>query len=693
AGTGFVTVEPDRDGVVRRIRMMGESGGSVWPQLALAAAGRELGGPWPAQVESTPHGVRLIAGGFTREISTDRQGRMLIRWDPDRRPPRLRASQVAGPWREGQKLHANRRLAAVACWQVASLARKLPTDRARELYWSCTGLSEELDELHAARLAAQRREVLDQPDPNAPSADALAEQESQTEQQLQQLLMELADILTAPEHVEGVLAGDADQDPPDLAARQRRVDDLLRLIKRARSAEPALEEAIAEYRREIARRVKGKTVLIGSTATGAADFVPTPVGHRTPGVDVHAAILRTLLSGCFLREAGVGWNLLAIVLCGGAVTLLATFRPVLQAAVASAAVLLAFGWLNVVGVFVCGGVWVALVAPLAAMGASFLVVTAYRQLTEERARRRIRGMFSQALSPELVDRLLEDPQMARLGGERREITCLFSDLAGFTSLSRRLGSAGTVALLNRYFDRVTDVVQHGRGGYLNKFLGDGVLALFGAPVQQPDHAGRALHAALDCHRQVAELNAILAEEGADARLGLRVGVASGESMVGNCGSSERMDYTAIGDCVNLASRLESACKFFAAATLVDARAWESAKTPDLLARPLGSVWITGVSDPVEVWELLSLRADATADQIDAADRFAQAVERLQRGDYAQAAETFQRLRDAAPADRTAEVFAELSSQLATGARVEKLTCPVGDGTVRIAVAGIEGFER
>ena len=154
----------------------------------------------------------------------------------------------------------------------------------------------------------------------------------------------------------------------------------------------------------------------------------------------------------------------------------------------------AFNASVVFGVMNC---WLAVWHPLMAMVAGFAMVTAYRQLTEERAKRRIRALFAHAMSPALVDRLLEDPSVARLGGERRVVTCFFSDMAGFTSLSERLGEQGTVSLLNRYFDRMTDVIQNRNGGYLNKFLGDGLFVFFGAPVFQDDHPARAIRAAID----------------------------------------------------------------------------------------------------------------------------------------------------------------------------------------------------
>ncbi|MCP4377267.1 MAG: adenylate/guanylate cyclase domain-containing protein, partial [bacterium] len=201
-------------------------------------------------------------------------------------------------------------------------------------------------------------------------------------------------------------------------------------------------------------------------------------------------------------------------------------------------------------VFAWWGIWLAFVAPLGAMLLSFMFVTGFRQLTEERAKRRIRDMWAKGLSPALVEQILSNPALASPGGRKTELTSMFSDLAGFTPLSESLGPHETVALLNRYFDGVTDIVQNQCAGYLNKFLGDGVFILFGVPIFEPDHPSRAIDAALLCQAEAEKLNEKLAAElGEKVKLKVRIGIHSGEAIFGNCGSTDKTDFTAIGDCV------------------------------------------------------------------------------------------------------------------------------------------------
>ena len=408
-------------------------------------------------------------------------------------------------------------------------------------------------------------------------------------------------------------------------------------------------------------RVQGRICLIGSTATGAADFVPTPISERMPGVKVHGNILNTILSGVFVTKAPSVVDILVILLAGTSVSLLAATRPVLQSTPLAVLLGVAYTAFNVLVVFHLWSAWLVLVAPLSAMLGSFLVVTAYRQLTEERAKRQIRGLFAHAMSPALVDRLIEDPSLARLGGEKRGVSCIFSGLAGFTTLSEKLGEQRTVQLLNHYFDHMTEVIQDRCGGYLNKFLGDGLLVFFGAPVFQDDHTARAIHAAVDCQQGVIELNEELAEESDyPPKLACRIGIATGEVMVGNCGSTTRMDYTAIGDTINLASRLESANKQFGTWVLVAGETWRQADQADeYLARPMGKIIVVGKREPVEVWNVLDLACDADDEQKRACDDFARAIELYQQRKFAAAAELFETAEKAMPHDKAAGIYMSL----------------------------------
>ena len=247
---------------------------------------------------------------------------------------------------------------------------------------------------------------------------------------------------------------------------------------------------------------------------------------------------------------------------------------------------------------------------------------------------------------------MRDPQLANLGGQQRKLSCLFSDLAGFTPLSQSLGPRETVKLLNRYFDCVTEVIQTRFGGYINKFLGDGIFALFGAPVTQPDHARRAVLSAVEYILAIQKFN----QEMVSAEVRVRIGITTGQAMVGNCGSTTRMDYTAIGDCINLSSRLESANKYFRTHILIEAETWKQSRLEhELLVRPLGLVQITGVAKPVWIIHVAGY-LHQHADLVEPYARFSRGIEVLYQKHYAEAVEIFQQVQNDLAGDFPASVF-------------------------------------
>lgn len=656
-GSGFVTFEPDSDGAVRHIPLLCRAGGEVYPQFALAAAmdalAREHGGQCDVRADETAVTLRC-PDGLVREIPVDAEGLLLIRWvnrrvadaNPATGMRHVSAGGVGGIWRDEQNLAANRRRARAIQVQ---LAQQLNQDDLLQLF-------AEADELFLRRQAAQRERyaaILYDPSHTPPSPAKLLRKEANLEKQIDAAFadfrreMDEFYLAERPDDAEGAALYDK------LIALRNMLDEI-----------KASNRAIAQQVRGDKTRLRGyvaeKICLVGSTSTGAADFVPTPLGPRTPGVVVHSNILNTVLAGDFLRAASAWANWAAILVCGLLISALAAWRPALQAGLLAVLAAAGFIVVNVWIVFAVLDIWLALVGPVAAMAASFLLVATYRQLTEERAKRRIRGMFAHALSETLVTRIEEDPSILQLGGQQRSLTCMFSDIAGFTPLSERLGPEGTVRLLNRYFDHITETVQNRRGGYLNKFLGDGIFAFFGAPVFQEDHARRALHAAVDCQNDVRQFNEELSREMGDTvRLAVRIGMTTGEAMVGNCGSTERMDYTAIGDCVNLAARLEAANKFFGTSILVTDATLKQGGEDGLLARPLGRVLVTGQREPAAVWNLLCRDEEAADEHRQAVAAFLEGLSHFQKRAFAEAAAAFRRVRELFPDDGPAAVYLDL----------------------------------
>ena len=352
-----------------------------------------------------------------------------------------------------------------------------------------------------------------------------------------------------------------------------------------------------------AASLRDRIVFVALTGAGLLEMRPNPLGARDPGVLVHATLLDDLLRGDHFRRAAALWHWLAPLALALLVGVLAAGAGSLVAgSLAAAAAILAALLANVL--LFRAGVWLDLAAMLAAGALSYAGAMGASYLTEGRERRRIRELFSRYVPPEYVRRLADDFENLRLGGERAEITVLFSDIRNFTALSERLPPERVVSILNAYLERMAAVVFR-HGGTLDKFIGDAVMAFWGAPLAAPDHARRAVDAALEMQAELAGLNRELAAESGGVELRIGIGVNTGPAVVGNIGSlAHKLDYTAIGDTVNLASRLEGLNKELGTEILIG-DATRAALGAGFELRERGEVRVKGKEQSVKVHELLA----------------------------------------------------------------------------------------
>ncbi len=679
AGAGCVTYLPDTDKLVRRTPLFFKGDGQIYPQFAVALALSELaarhGGLESMNADDSRFTIRCN-DGTDRVIPLDSNDFMVIRWPagaigtPSYGLEHIPARAAVKIWntKNSNRLNANRIRGLRV--QFINMGKELPDDPdIKKLYFDkYLKLSQNLDEPYLRRITAEqnyRKTLLFAPSktPDSNLLDKLRKEETDIHQLLDDTLALLTAKLREPGNLEVFLGKPATDSPDDKQAFDKVIAQAASLhaqetkLQRTITKNAENIETMTDKLRQI---VAGKICMLGATSSGVPDFVPTPLSQMTPGVIVHSNIINTILSGQFVYPAGMLANTLTILLAGVLVSLLASTRPILQAAPLSLLAAVGYAAFNTYIVFALWSVWLAFVAPLGAMLLSFLFVTAFRQLTEERAKRRIRAMWAQSLSPALVEQILKNPSMVNLGGENTELTCMFSDLAGFTPLSESLGPQKTVALLNRYFDGVTDIVQNRYEGYLNKFLGDGVFVLFGVPIKMADHPSRAVDAAMMCQAAVAKLNAALADElGGEAKLKVRIGLHSGEAIFGNCGSTEKTDYTAIGDCVNLSARLESANKFFGTKIIISQHAWSLCDRADLLVRPLGDVFITGVRNSLKILEVVGPVNEVDESRRKAVAHFAEAMELISNRKFSDARTRLQKADELRPEDQATRIYMDI----------------------------------
>jgi adenylate cyclase len=343
----------------------------------------------------------------------------------------------------------------------------------------------------------------------------------------------------------------------------------------------------------------GKLVLVGTTAAGTYDRYASPFDGGVAGVELHATIADNILSAEFMRRArssvDYGYAGAAGIVSGLAATLL----PVTIAVIAVA--LLVTGMLAWLTAAVGDGLWIGALVPTMAAALALFGGVAWRYFVEDRERRHVRRLFGRYVSNEVIEQLMANPDLLRLGGQKRHMTVLFSDIRGFTAASERATPEEVVGQLNEYFGAMVDVLFRHQGT-LDKFVGDMVMGLFGAPLPDDRHADHAVNAALDMTRTLDELNDRWRRAGRP-ELDIGIGINSGEMIAGNIGSEAIMSYTVIGDAVNLGSRLESLNKEYGTRIIIS-EATRSLLTTPMKTRPIGEVTVKGRSQAVQIYELL-----------------------------------------------------------------------------------------
>jgi adenylate cyclase len=398
----------------------------------------------------------------------------------------------------------------------------------------------------------------------------------------------------------------------------------------------------------------GKVVLIGGSAAGVGETFVTPFDAYLPGIEWRATVIDNILRQDFIvRRADTVLVDLGFVIGGGLLIGWLAGRPGLLgtslgfgafAAAVLTANLVAFEF----------GRWLDLFAPLLALLLLYAIVVLYKYFIGERQERRIRAAFKHYLSPALVEQVAREPELLRLGGEQKELTVLFADIRNSTGIGAKLPPEVFIGLLNDALDSMTRVL-FAHDGMLDKYTGDGLVAVFGAPLPQPDHALRACRAALAMLDQLAPVRARWARPDLPP-VEVGIGINTGPMIIGNMGSKERFTYTVIGDEANLGSRLEAANKDFQTHILISEATWRAVKG-EIAARELDVVTFRGMARPVRVYEVLGtypLAADA-ARRLSAFES-GLAAWRDQR--WPEAKRWFEQVLALAPEDRPSQIYLE-----------------------------------
>lgn len=394
----------------------------------------------------------------------------------------------------------------------------------------------------------------------------------------------------------------------------------------------------------------GKIVLIGATAPDLHDSQFTPTSDIDPmnGVEIQANAIQTILDGKFINEESRLATLLGFLVVSVASSIVFTLLPI-------TGVIIAFFVLLAILIFWIflsfdRGIIRNLIYPALALVLASIANIIYKYISETRKREFLRKVFSYYLSEPVLNELLANPTKIKLGGERKKLTVLFSDIAGFTTIAEKIPPETLLALLNQYLTTMTEIVFKHRG-VLDKYIGDGIMAFWGAPIKETNHALCACYAALEMYQRATDIKNFWMKKGID--FDVRIGVNSGDMIVGNMGSSQRFDYTVVGDNVNLGSRLESINKEYGTHIIISQDTHEQVKD-EIVARKLDVVAVKGRERGVAIYELIGLK-NRTANEGFLRD-FEEARALYEAGSFPESMRKFKILSKKYPSDQPTAVY-------------------------------------
>ncbi len=400
-------------------------------------------------------------------------------------------------------------------------------------------------------------------------------------------------------------------------------------------------------------QLEGAIVLVGTTAPGLFDLRTTPVQSVYPGVEVHANLIKAILCKRFLMQPAwaQGADFVVMVAAGLALALLLPFMAPTWQILWTAAVATAV----VVGnlVFWEQGLVLSLAMPLILVAVLATANLAYGFLVESRSRRLLKGMFGQYVPPQIVQEMSENPQKYSFEGETRELTVLFADIRGFTTLSETLAAGDLKKLLNRYFTPMTRIIFETRGT-IDKYVGDQIMAFWGAPIADANHAKQAIEAALRMLAETHRLERDFTREGLP-RIAIGIGINTGPMNVGDMGSEFRRAYTVLGDAVNLGARLEGTTKYYQVGMVIG-ESTKDAAGDAFVFRELDLVQVKGKVQAIRVFEPVCRREEADQALLEELAEYHRLLTAYRARQWEEARNGFIRLRDAAPGRHLYEVY-------------------------------------
>ncbi len=630
---GFTNVHIDSDGVRRRISLVAENDGVYYPQLSFAAVYDLLGKPelHLARGELQMIGARF-PDGSERDVSIpiDERGHFAINWPRKQFEESFRSMSYYQLVRHDEMVadivhnlgimqeagYLNYYQGGTPLLQIYEYARSLQSEMLS------SGDTSRMEEYRQVRdyFFAETSAFL-----NGPVRD--------------QLLEQIDDLLSSEQLDE---AGQA-----EYQAIRVSVDETF-------TKTAGLVNDLQELREHLAAELAGSLCYIGWTGTATTDLGVNPFDSAYDNVGTHASVANTILQRDFIKMESfwISFVLAAVLLFlyYHLQVRLSPGRAVLSG-IGFTVLAAVSGWL----VFFLFQLYVPMMVPLLSLVVSFIALTAISFLRTSREKTFIRGAFGQYLSNDVIEDLLANPDKLTLGGEKRRLTAIFTDVKGFSTISESMDPGDLVRLLNMYLTLMSDTIMDQRGT-IDKFEGDAIIAFFGAPTFFDDHPYRACMSAVLMKRAERERNRKIREEGIGKyMLETRIGINTGDMVVGNMGTARKMDYTIMGNAVNLAARLEGVNKRYGTWILISEAVQESLGG-DFAVRRLDRVRVVGLQTPVRLFELLELSSEISAEKRELLDLFDQGLELSEERRWADAVEVFSKVLKIDSEDGPAQFF-------------------------------------
>lgn len=628
---GFVNADPDADGYRRRVHLLHKFNGNYYGQLVFVPLLDYLGNPEVTVTNSaiTLTNAQVHGTETTIRIPRTTDGSILIHW-----PKKKFVDYNTLPaW---DLIGYNRHEAAF----VKNLGNM--NDAGFFSYWT-----DDETPLEKYSNAQYIRELLyegEQPDDGITFA---------TYRDYREDFFSSAAKLIDPAYEQAILA---DLDPDDTELTEYVSGFFAEVRQQYRE--------LLEMRSKVSAKTAGSFSIIGVDATSMTDVGLTTFQENFPNVGVHATISNMILSGQFLDDSPAVFSILIALILSLALAFFIK-RLDTKESMFVGIVTLIISVFALLVFFIMTKRYVGTVVPFTSVALTFISLSAINFLTTIREKSFLRSAFSRYLSPEVINEIINDPSKLNLGGEKREMTAIFTDIKGFSGISEQMDPADLVNLLNRYLTTMSNIVLENKGT-IDKYEGDAIIAFFGAPIHMDNHATLACKTAVRMKQAEQELNGIIEKEHlSPAPLFTRIGINTGDMIVGNMGTANKMDYTIMGNAVNLAARLEGVNKQYNTRGILISEHTRNQLDDSFLVRRLDRVRVVGVSTPLRLYELLALSSEASETMSAYCAEWETAIDRYEDKQFSEARRLFFSLASRDPEDLIAPLYIQRCDEFIT----------------------------